>query len=113
MKSKIKPGDKIEVTKGKDLGKTGLVKRVYTSSNKVLVEGINIVKRHLKPRANFQGGIIPMEKPLALANVQLICPSCHKKTRIAYEIKDGQKQRICKKCGVIITQEKKETKKTK
>lgn len=99
---KIKIGDKVTIIKGKDSGKSGLVKKIFTDSNKVIVENINMVKKHLKPRGNQAGGIFDIEKPLAVANVALICPACGKKTRIGLDVKAGKKQRICKKCGVVI-----------
>jgi large subunit ribosomal protein L24 len=109
MNTKIKIGDKVAIIKGKDQGKTGLVKKIYISSNKALVESINMVKKHVKTKGNQQGGIFDIEKPIALSNTQLVCPSCKKRTRIAIEIKDGKKQRICKKCGAVIESKKEST----
>jgi large subunit ribosomal protein L24 len=89
---------------GKDRGKEGRVLAVYPRNNRLLVEGVNVVKRHLKlrparGRAGQEGGIISKEAPLDLSNVQVVCPSCGP-TRVGYQISaDGTKTRICRKCG--------------
>lgn len=101
---KIKKGDTVKVITGKDKGKTGKVERVLLKKNKVLVAGINIYKRHLKPQGQSKpGGIIDLGKPLNISNVCLICPKCGKPTKIGFLIdKSKLKQRICKKCQQII-----------
>lgn len=103
MKLKIKKGDNILVISGKDRGKTGKVERVLPAS-KVIVGGINIIKKHTRPsRKNPQGGIIEMASPLYISNVMLICPKCKKATRAGYRIlKDKTKERICKKCQEVL-----------
>jgi large subunit ribosomal protein L24 len=98
---KIKKGDKVKVLTGKDRGKTGNVTRVLPTAGKVIVDGVNVAKKHQKAtRATMQGGIIDKDMPLPVANVMLICVSCGKPTRVGYKIDgDGTKVRVCKKCG--------------
>jgi large subunit ribosomal protein L24 len=97
---KIKSGDKVKVIRGKDRGKTGKVDKVFPKKGKVLVSGVNVFRRHLKPRGEKQpGGIVDINKPINVANVVLVCPSCNKNTKVGYLIdKKGEKTRICKKC---------------
>lgn len=99
---KIQKNDKVKILLGKDSGKTGKVQRVLTKEDKVVVEGLNVYKRHIKKRGNKEGGIIELAKPMDISNVALVCPNCDKSTRIGYEIKDGTKVRICKKCHKLI-----------
>ena len=95
----IKKGDLVEVTSGKYRGKQGKITRALPSQAQVVVEGINLVKRHRKPvNSQDPGGIVDVIKPVPAANVMLICPSCGKKTRIGHVIKDGKKLRACKEC---------------
>jgi len=98
---KIKKGDLVKIRVGKDRGKTGKVEKVFPKKNKLKVEGINIVKKHVKPRGKGeQGGIIKVNNPLPVANVSLVCPECKKPARVGYKINSkGVKNRICKKCG--------------
>jgi large subunit ribosomal protein L24 len=98
---KIKKGDKVKVLTGKDRGKTGNVTRVLPAAGKVIVDGVNVAKKHQKAtRATMQGGIIDKDMPLPVANVMLVCVSCGKPTRVGYKIDgDGTKVRVCKKCG--------------
>ena len=93
---KFKTGDKVRVMRGKDAGKEGQI-------NKVVVEGINMIKKHQKPNnANPQGGIIDKEAPIHVSNVMLLDPDTNKPTRIGSEVKDGNKVRIAKKSGTAI-----------
>jgi large subunit ribosomal protein L24 len=103
---KIVKGDTVKILAGKDNGKTGKVEKVLAKENKVLVPGLNIYKRHLKKRDEKKpGGIIDIARPLPVANVALVCPSCHKPTRVGYLFdKNGGKLRICKSCQKIIKQ---------
>ena len=96
----IKKGDKVEVLSGKDRGKQGVVLRAKPAEGKVVVEGVAIVKKAVKPNAaNQQGGIVSQEAAIDASNVNLVCPECGKTTRVGHE-KDGKnKLRICKKCG--------------
>jgi len=108
-KLKIKKDDNVQVIAGKDAGKTGKVLRVLPEENRVLVEKLNMIKRHTKPRPAprssgsqqvIPGGVIEREAPLNISNVQLICPSCGKPSRVGYrENTDGNKVRVCRNCG--------------
>ena len=101
-KTKLRVGDRVAVSKGKDQGKTGSIEKVIASKGQVLVENINMVKKHVKPRGNQQGGIITVNRPISIANVQVVCPTCKKRTRIAFEGEGKEKQRICKKCKAVL-----------
>ena len=100
---KIKKGDNVIVLSGNDKGKTGEVLEVIPSTQKVIVKGVNIRKKHVKPRkAGEEGGIIPSEFPVHSSKVSVVCPKCGKATRIAYKVEGDKKVRICKKCGAEI-----------
>jgi large subunit ribosomal protein L24 len=97
---KIKKGDRVRVLQGKDRGKEGEVTRAFPSDGKVIVDGVNIVKRHQRAtRATMQGGIIDKHLPIDVSNVALICPGCGKTTRVGYKVSDQGKVRTCKHCG--------------
>ena len=102
---KIKKGDKVQVLTGKDRGAKGEVTRVLPTAGKIIVDGINVAKKHQKAtKATMQGGIIDKDMPLPVANVALLCPTCDKPTRVGYRFDpDGTKVRVCKKCGKDIT----------
>ena len=96
---KIKKGDQVLVTAGKDSGRKGKVEVVDARRRTVIVTGVNIYKRHEKKRdEQHQGGIIDYARPLPVGNVALICPKCGKQTRVGYVVAKGEKERICKKC---------------
>ncbi len=99
MKFKIKKDDKVKIITGKDRGKTGVIEVVLTKEKKVKIEGINVVKKHLKPKKNGEKGqLTSISLPIDISKVQLICPKCGKPTRVG-KIMDGDKKfRICKKC---------------
>lgn len=100
---KIKVGDEVFITTGKDNGKTGKVTAVINQGQKIVVNGINIVKKHLKPSvANRRSGIIDINKPIDASNAEVICPRCNKKTRIKFLIQDKTKRRACIKCGEVV-----------
>lgn len=101
---KIKRDDTVLVTAGKDRGKTGKVHRVFPDEGKVLVSGVNIIKRHTKPRgAARQAGIVEREAPLHVSKVALLCTRCHKPTRVGYRLlDDGSKVRYCHRCNEVI-----------
>ena len=100
---KIKKGDNVEVLSGNDKGKTGEVLKVMPKEEKIIVKGINVRKKHIKPRrAGEEGGIVPVECSIHMSKVNVVCPKCNKSSRVAYQIKDGKKIRICKKCGAEI-----------
>jgi len=97
----VKTGDTVVVLSGKDRGKKGKVTAVSPKEGKVIVEGINIVSKHVKPRKMGEaGGIVKAEGAMYASKVQIVCPSCGEKTRVAHEIlEDGKKVRVCKKCN--------------
>ena len=103
MAMNIKKGDTVVVLSGKDKGKQGKVLGTVPGSLKVVVEGINMVTCHVKPRRQGEeGGIVKREAAIYASKVQVVCPKCSKATRVAYEIKDGKKVRTCKKCGAEL-----------
>ena len=97
---RVKREDTVLVSKGKDRGRTGTVRIVIPKENRAIVGGINVMKRHMRPRGPQQpGGIIEREAPISLANVRPVCPSCNKPVRVGYRVlADGRKVRYCKKC---------------
>lgn len=96
---KIKKGDQIKVISGKDLGKRGKVLRCLPTENKAVVEGVNIIKKHRRPkRKNEKGERVILPMPISISNIQLICPKCNKPVRIGYKFLGDKKVRICKKC---------------
>jgi large subunit ribosomal protein L24 len=101
---KIKRGDRVQVLTGKYKGKQGKVIRCFPRENRVIVEGVNLVKRHTRPsQDNPQGGIITKEAPIHVSNVALVCGSCGRAVRVAYRFDaDGNKHRYCRKCGADI-----------
>ena len=101
----IRKNDNVVVTTGKDRGKRGRVVRIVPDKNRVIVEGVNIIKRHTKanPQRNVKGGLVEREAPLHASNVQLVCPECGKPTRIGRKILgDGRKVRVCRKCEGVV-----------
>ncbi|MFA5367705.1 MAG: 50S ribosomal protein L24 [Dehalococcoidia bacterium] len=101
---KIKKEDTVLVIVGKDKGKKGKVRQIMLKDNVVVVEGVNVVKRHMKPRAQArQAGIIEREAPVKISNVMLICPKCSKPVRTKSKvIEDGKRVRVCGKCDEVI-----------
>ena len=101
---RIRKNDQVLVTNGKDRGKKGRVMKIYPSKSHVLIEKINYARVAVrKSQTNPQGGIVQMEKPVSISNVQLICPRCGKPTRVAYTLlADGTKQRSCKLCHELL-----------
>jgi len=97
---KIKKSDKVEIIKGKDRGKTGKVLRIESVKDRLYVEGVNIIEKHLRKKDQSKpGGIIKKEGPIKISNVRLVCPSCGKLAGVGFEVSDsGTKVRICKKC---------------
>jgi len=96
---KLRQGDTVKVMAGKDKGRTGKIEKVLPKKNKVVVGGINVYKRHLKPRGeNKPGGIVDIVKPLSAASVALVCPKCGQVTRVGFQTTQDEKVRICKKC---------------
>jgi large subunit ribosomal protein L24 len=101
---KLRQGDEVVVLAGKDKGRKGKIEKVLPKIGKVLIPGINVSKKHTKPRGEKQpGGIIEQILPLSISNVALMCPSCGKPTRVGYQVeKNGTKVRICRKCQALI-----------
>ena len=100
---RIRKDDMVIVIAGRERGKTGKVLRLMHDTNRVVVERINLVKRHTKPRGTQQGGIIEKEAPLHLSNVQPVCPRCDKPARVGTKrLEDGGAVRICRRCGEQI-----------
>lgn len=104
IKMNVRRDDLVEVISGKDKGKRGKVLKVEPKSGKVIVEKVNIVSRHTKPRRQGEeGGILKKEAPIYACKVQRVCPKCSKLTRPAHKLlADGKKVRVCKKCGAEI-----------
>jgi large subunit ribosomal protein L24 len=103
LKLKLKKGDKVIVIAGKDKGKTGEITKVLVKESKVLVSGINMVKRHTKPTQENAGGIISKEMPIHISNVAFIDPKTSKATRLGFKMdKDGHKVRVAKKSGEVV-----------
>ena len=101
VKLHVKKNDMVKVIAGKDKGKTGKVLRVFPAKGRVVVESINVVKRHTRPnQLNPEGGIVEKEAPLSISNVMLVCGSCNQATRTGIRVlEDGSKSRYCKKCN--------------
>ncbi|MEL3904686.1 MAG: 50S ribosomal protein L24 [Treponemataceae bacterium] len=98
----IKRDDTVEIITGKDKKKRGTVIKTVPSQNAVLVRGLNMVSKTMRPRSQQEkGGIVQIEAPIDVSNVMIICKKCGK-TRIGYEVKDGKRVRVCKKCGEAL-----------
>jgi len=101
----IRKNDNVLVITGKDRGKRGRVLRVVPDKNRLIVEGVNMIKRHTKPNPhqNIKGGVVEREASVHASNVQLVCPECGKQTRVGRRILcDGRKVRICRKCEGVV-----------
>ena len=100
---KIIKSDKVKILLGKDKGRVGEVVRVFPKKMTIVVKGMNLFKKHVKPSQNQKGGIVEKERPLLISKVALICPNCQKATRVGFEIdKAGHKYRQCKKCHTML-----------
>ena len=101
---KIRKGDSVTIIAGKDRGKKGKVRRTLPQKSRVLVEGLNMIKRHSRARrATRQAGIIELEAPIHVSNVMLLCNKCGKPTRVGFHfLADGKKTRICRSCNEVI-----------
>ena len=102
---RIRKGDLVHVLSGKDRGKQGRVLKVLPENNRLVVEGVNFIKRHTKPNPQRQikGGVVEREASLHASNVQLVCPECDKPTRLGRKVLgDGRKVRICRKCEGVV-----------
>jgi len=107
VSNRIKKGNTVEIISGNDRGLRGTVQWMYPQEERVIVSGINIVKKHQRPmragRAQVQPGIIEFEAPIHISNVMLVCPRCDQRTRVGFvRREDGSKARVCKQCGEVI-----------
>jgi len=100
---KIKKGDQVLITSGKDRGRKGKVLETFPGQNRLVAEGINMKKKHVRPKKSGEKGqIVRFPGPIHISNVKLICRNCGKPTRIGFKIVNKKKYRICKKCGQAI-----------
>ena len=100
----IRKNDNVVVTTGRDSGKRGRVLKVIPAKGRLIVEGVNIIKRHTRPnpQRNIKGGIVERESSLHVSNVQLVCPACGKPTRIGHSTQGDRKVRVCRKCEGVV-----------
>jgi len=101
---KIKKDDTVLVIAGKDKGKKGKVRYSYPKDDRIMVEGVNMIKKHAKARKQVrQAGIIEREAPISVSDVMLICSKCSKPARVGYKVlQDGRKARVCRACGEVV-----------
>ncbi len=105
LQTPVRKNDTVVVVGGKDRGKRGRVLRVIPGRNRVLVEGVNFIKRHTRPnpQQNIKGGVVEREASLHASNVQIVCPECGAATRIGHQLlDDGRKVRVCRKCDGAV-----------
>ena len=105
LQTPIRKNDNVLVTTGKDRGKKGRVIRVLPEKNRLIVEGVNLIKRHTRPNPskNIKGGVVSREASLHASNVQLVCPECSASTRVGHKVlSDGRKVRVCRKCEGVV-----------
>ncbi len=105
LQTPVRKNDTVMVITGKDSGKRGRVLKVLPEKNRVIVEGVNFIKRHTKPnpQRNIKGGLVEREAPLHASNVQVVCPDCGRATRIGRRVlEDGRKVRFCRKCEGVV-----------
>jgi large subunit ribosomal protein L24 len=99
---KVRKGDNVVVLTGRDKGKSGSILRVMPEENRVVVQGVNMVKRHTRPTAQQQGGIVEKEAPIHVSNVALVDPKDNKPTRVGYKFLDGRRLRFARRSGEMI-----------
>ena len=100
---RIKKGDRAQIMKGKDRGKAGSVAHVNPTDGKVLIDGLNLAKKHVRPRKEGEKGqVIEIARPIAVANVKVVCPRCGKPSRIGFRMEGERKVRFCKSCSASI-----------
>jgi large subunit ribosomal protein L24 len=104
MRVKLKKGDQVKVLIGKDRGKTGKIEKVFPGREMVLIPGLNLAKKHVKPQGEGKpGGIIDVAKPFLVSKLALICPKCGQPTRVGFKLgKKSERLRICRKCKQVI-----------
>jgi large subunit ribosomal protein L24 len=96
---KVKKGDSVLIISGKDKGKTGKIIKAFPKAQKILVEGINLKKKHVRPRRDGEKGqVVEIPAVLDVSNAKVVCSKCGKATRVGYTVENGNKKRICKKC---------------
>lgn len=99
---KILKDDTVQIMLGKDRGKTGKVLQVLPKDDRVVVEGVNTYKRHVRRMGQNEGGIVDLVKPVSLSNVMVVCPNCKKTTRVGFKVEGSEKLRVCKRCGEVL-----------
>lgn len=100
---RIKKGDTVQVLSGNDKGKKGEVLEIIPKTEKAIVKGVNVRKKHVKPKKQGEeGGIIPVECAIHSSKLNVVCPKCNKPTRIGYSVEKDEKVRVCKKCGAKL-----------
>ncbi|OGH69434.1 MAG: 50S ribosomal protein L24 [Candidatus Magasanikbacteria bacterium RIFCSPHIGHO2_01_FULL_47_8] len=100
---KIKVNDKVKVLSGKDKGKTGKVIQVFAEEGKIVVEGVNKIKKHLRAKGQTdKGQVVELSSPMPMGKTMLLCPKCEKPIRVGYKTEAGKKNRYCRECGQII-----------
>jgi len=100
---KIKKNDQVLIIAGNDKGKKGKILKSFPSAGKIIVEGVALIKKHVKPKKSGQKGqMATVSRPINASNVKLVCSKCGKATRVGYEVVDDKKYRVCKKCGAKI-----------
>ena len=100
---RIKKGDTVQILSGNDKGKTGEVLEIIPKADKIVVKGVNVRKKHVKPRkAGEEGGILSVECAIPSSKVNVVCPKCGKVTKVGYTVEKDQKVRVCKKCGAKL-----------
>lgn len=103
MIMKVKKGDNILIISGKDRGRTGKIVKVFVKERQILIEGVNLKKKHVRPkREGEKGQIVSVPSAINASNVKIICPKCGKAVRIGYKMENKEKHRICKKCKQTI-----------
>lgn len=108
--NKLKVGDSVKVTAGKDKGREGKIEKIFPKAGQVLIPEINIYKKHVKGTRGQKGGIYDVPRPLSYSKVSLLCPKCKKVTRVGFRSLDTGKARICRKCGREIDSKTKKSK---
>lgn len=99
----VKKNDLVQVISGEEKGKTGKILRLIPEKNQIVIEKLNLAKKHTKPsQKNRQGGIVEVEMPIAVSNVLLVCPKCNKGVRIGRKMVKDKKVRVCKKCNEVL-----------
>jgi large subunit ribosomal protein L24 len=105
LQTPIRRNDNVVILTGKDAGKRGRVLKILPEKNRLIVEGMNLIKRHTKPNPgkNIKGGVVQREASLHASNVQLVCPECGAQARIGHQVlADGRKVRVCRKCKGVV-----------